>query len=96
MKKIIAVSLCLAAAISFADRSDIWSAASVKANVIHMRRNVLDGGCIIHIESSFSKQDGGTVNVLTSPIEASGPALTQCMDILDTKAPALVKADQGL
>lgn len=78
-----------------ADRTDIWSAASVQ--VVSTNLQLLDdGGCAVVATARYAKSDGGMAMETSAATQVAGANRTTCLDILQNKAPALFKADKGL
>lgn len=96
MKKLLIVIALAGASLVWADRTDIWSATSVQ--VIHVELDLLpDGGCAVSAEATYSLADGGnTIEQRTRKTEVGGANRTVCLDILNSRAPVLFRADKGL
>lgn len=95
MKRFIIIMVCFVAYSSFADRIDIWSASSINVQHVDLFKTA-DGGCLVVASAVIQKQDGGISNDYSKATEVSGANQTACLDILNTRAPVLFKADKGL
>ncbi len=80
---------------AFADRTDVWSAASVNVTLTELHK-LPDGGCAVLAVAAMTKQDGGVTIEASRLVEVSGANRTTCLDILNTKAPVLFKTDKDL
>lgn len=95
MKRFLFIAALTIAALAFADRTDIWSNASVVVKKVELLK-LPDGGCAVQAYASFTKQDGGVVIEGSALTEVAGVNRTDCLNIMDTRAPVLFKADKGL
>jgi hypothetical protein len=95
MKRLLFSVAALLSGLALADRTDTWSAASVKVYQVELLK-LSDGGCAVQAHASMSKADGGTTTESSAVVEVSGANRTTCLDIIDTKAPVLFKSDKGL
>ncbi len=59
-------------------------------------RLLADGGCSVQAWATYSKTDGGVSSEGTASTDVTGANRTSCLDIIQTKAPVLFKADKGL
>jgi hypothetical protein len=91
----LSVFVGLLAGSALADRTDVWSAASVYMRDVHLRK-LADGGCSVQAWALYTKQDGGIADKVSQDREVSGANRTSCLDVMDVKASALFKADEGL
>ncbi len=80
---------------AFADRTDVWSANSVQVTRVELEK-LTDGGCAVVAWAVYSKSDGGTASEPSRRAEVSGVNRTDCLNIIDTRAPVLFKSDKGL
>ncbi len=95
MKKLVCITVVLAAFVALADRSDLWS-----ANSVIVRRMIVeplpDGGCTATAVASYTLTDAGSFVIETSRTqELSGANRTTGLDAL-AKGLILFKADKGL
>lgn len=95
MKNLITIGACLISAICLADRVDTWLASSVNVKQATLTRTA-SGGCTVQAMADVTNAAGKTITVMSAPTSVAGANLTECLDILDTKAPVLFKNDQGL
>lgn len=80
---------------AMADRTDIWLSSSVVVSKLELYR-LPDGGCEVEAHASFMKQDGGTRHKSSGTLEVAGANRTVCLDLLNTKGPAIFRAVEGL
>lgn len=92
---IIAGTFVLAPDEALADRTDVWSAASVDVHKVDLAK-LSDGGCSVQAHAFMTKQDGGIASESSRPVEVGGANRTTCLDVLNTRGPALFKADKDL
>lgn len=95
MNKSITVAACLVACVCLADRVDTWLASSVVVSNVTLTR-LPAGGCSATAVANVTTSLGKTVQIVATPATLAGANLTECLDILDVKAPVLFKNDQGL
>lgn len=95
MKRFLVGVMLVVAGVAYADRDDVWSAASVQVQSVVL--NLLpDGGCSVQALATYSKSDGGTVTESSAFAEVSGANQTTCLNIVNVRALALFKSDKGL
>ena len=87
--------LVVVSGVAFADRTDVYLSNSAIVTRVHLDR-LADGGCAVDACGQYSKQDGGTTRACTPSIDVAGANRTTCLDLLDNKAPALFKSNEGL
>lgn len=92
---VVAVLSFLVAAVAYADRTDVWAAATVKTTLVNLTA-IADGGCQIQVHAVMTKQDGGTLLDVSSWVDSTGAAQTSCLDIVQTKGLVVFKNDKGL
>ncbi len=93
MKKIILAVLLSSAAFG-ADRVMTDLESSIKVYKTELN-SLPDGGCSAQAYARITQSDGGTKTEGSRVVEVSGANRTTCLDILDTKAPALFKSSNG-
>jgi hypothetical protein len=54
-----------------------------------------DGGCAVTAYASMTQTDGGLLTEGSRRVEVAGVNRTDCLNILDTRAPALFKSTNG-
>ncbi len=92
---VLALASLVFATIALADRTDVWSANSVVVKSVTLVK-LADGGCAVAAQADFTKADGGRASEISAMTEVSGVNRTDCLNIIDTRAPVLFKSDKGL
>lgn len=95
MKKLLMIGAVLLSLAALADRTDVWSTASIRVTEVHLSK-LPDGGCSVSATGTYTKADGGTLTEATDHFEVAGANRTDCLNILDVRALALFKLDKGL
>ncbi len=95
MKKLLVLAVVALAGIALADRTEVWLSNSVNVQKVYLSK-LADGGCSVRAEALTTKQDGGSALDSSKDLEVSGVNRTDCLNIIDTRAPVLFKADKGL
>ncbi len=88
-------AILVVSVVAFADRTDIWSNSSVKVYQVELMK-LPDAGCAVQAWATYTKSDGGIANEPSAITEVAGVNRTDCLNIIDVRAPVLFKAEKGL
>jgi hypothetical protein len=98
MKKLFTVGLCLAALAAIAaDRVTTVTEASVRVYKVELEL-LPDAGCSVVAHARITQTDGGTLTEASrggTPVEVAGTNRTDCLNIINTRAPVLFKSTNG-
>ena len=78
-----------------ADRTDVHLSSTVRIHKVDLYK-LADGGCAVQAYGTYLKTDGGVTDRPSVLREVAGANRTDCLNIMDTRAPALFRADEGL
>ena len=91
----VALAVCAIASVANADRTDVWDASTVNVYRVDLEK-LPDGGCAVTAFATMSKQDGGVISDGTRRTEVSAGNRTDCLNIINVRAPVLFRADKDL